>query len=258
MTLVSATTHPPTPPAQHALPVVCLLGGESTGKSTLAQALQHRLERAHGLRVAHVPEYLRTWCEESGRAPRVDEQAAVAAEQSRRIHEAAQQPGIDLVIADTSALMVAVYSELYFADAGLLPSASAEQSRYALNLLMGLDLPWTPDGLFRDSPAVRDATDTALRRALQSANLPFQTVYGQGDARLQQTLRALERVLGQPLVPPDRSLSEGRVAWNCEKCSDPACERRLFSQLIQPQATPQPANRTPAPTDDTLGRRPGL
>lgn len=213
-------------------PVVCLLGGESTGKSTLAQALQHRLERAHGLRVLLVPEYLRTWCEEQGRAPRMDEQAAIASEQSRRISEAAQHAGVDLVIADTSALMVAVYSELYFADASLIPNASAEQSRYALNLLMGLDLPWTPDGLFRDSPAIRDATDTRLRRALDAAHLPYQTIYGQQDARLQQTLRVVGRWLGRDLLPADQALTEGRVPWRCDNCSDPECERRLFTGLV--------------------------
>lgn len=234
MTLVSATVQPPVPApqTQHTLPVVCLLGGESTGKSTLAQALQHSLEQAHGLRVVHVPEYLRTWCETTGCAPKMNEQAAIANEQSRRIREAAQQPGIDLVIADTSAWVVALYSELYFADTSLLPSARAEQSRYALNLLMGLDLPWTPDGLFRDSPAMRDATDTLLRRELDAARLPYQTIYGQPDARLQQALRAVGRWLGRDLLPADRSLTEGLTPWRCDNCSDPDCERRLFTGLV--------------------------
>lgn len=217
---------------QNLLPVICLLGGESTGKSTLAQALQHRLERAHGLRVLLVPEYLRTWCEEKGRAPKRDEQAAIANEQSRRIREAAQQPGVDMVIADTSALMVAVYSALYFADVSLIPNASAEQSRCALNLLMGLDLPWTPDGLFRDSPTIRDATDTLLRRELDAARLPYQTIYGQQDARLQQALRAVGRWLGRDLLPVDQALTEGRTPWHCDNCSDPDCERRLFTGLV--------------------------
>ena len=230
MTLIKR--EPSTGDLQNLLPVVCLLGGESTGKSTLAQALQHRLERAHGLRVLLVPEYLRSWCEEKGRAPKLHEQAPIAHEQSRRICEAAQQPGVDLVIADTSALMVAVYSELYFADASLLHTARAEQSRYALHLLMGLDLPWTPDGLFRDSSAVRDATDTLLRRELDAARLPYQTIYGQQDARLQQALRAVGRWLSQDLLPADQALTEGRTPWRCDNCSDPDCERRLFTDLV--------------------------
>ncbi len=232
MTVAAHPTSAPTPAAQSALPVVCLLGGESTGKSTLALALQQHLGHVHGLRVLRVPEYLRSWCEARGRAPQKNEQAAIANEQSRHIREAAQQPGIDLVIADTSALMVAVYSERYFADASLLPNALAEQSRYPLNLLMGLDLPWTPDGLFRDGPAIRDATDASLRRALDAARLPYQTIYGQQDARLQQALRAVGRWLGRDLLPTDKALTDGRVPWRCDNCSDPDCERRLFTGLV--------------------------
>lgn len=223
---------PPAGKVARFCPVVCLLGGESTGKSTLATALQHSLEQAHGLRVSLVSEFLRIWCAENGRAPNVDEQAAVAAEQSRRISEAAQQPGVDLVIADTSSLMVAVYSELYFADASLLPHALTTQSRYALTLLMGLDLPWIPDGLFRDSPTIRDATDTLLRRELDAARLPYQTIYGYQDARLHQALRAVGRSLGRDLLPADQALTKGRTLWRCDNCSDPDCERRLFTGLV--------------------------
>ena len=218
---------------------ITLLGGESTGKSTLAQALQRHLNDTLGIAAVRVPEHLRSWCETMGRAPQSHEQAERAQAQTRLIDQASAQPGVRVVVADTTALMVAAYSELYFNDRSLYPAALAQQQRYSLSLLMGLDLPWVADGLFRDSPAVREATDTVLRRELHAAGIPFQTVYGQGDARLQQALRAIGPVLGQPLVAPDRSLSEGRVAWNCEKCSDPACEHRLFSQLI--------AKKTPSP-----------
>ena len=154
-------------------------------------------------------------------------------DKSRKLILPTNQPGVRVVVADTTALMVAAYSELYFNDRSLYPAALAQQRRYSLTLLMGLDLPWVADGLFRDSPAMREATDAALRRELQAAGIGFQTVYGQGDARLQQALRAIGPLLGQPLVPQDPSLSEGRVAWNCEKCSDPVCEHRLFTALLK-------------------------
>ena len=134
--------------------------------------------------------------------------------------------------ADTSALMVAAYSELYFQDTSLLAPARAEQSRYALHLVMGLDLPWTPDGLFRDGPALRDATDALVRRELDLAGLPYQTVHGQGDTRLQAALRAVGRWLGRSLVPDDPELTECRVRLSCDNCSDPDCEHRLFSALV--------------------------
>ena len=211
---------------------VTLLGGESSGKSTLAAALQRHLSSAHGLHTVCVAEHLRVWCQATGRAPHRHEQAALADTQTRHIVDARRTPGVDVVLADTTALMVATYSALYFEDRSLLAPALAAQRTYDLTLLMGLDLPWVPDGLFRDSPAVRDATDALLRRELQNAGIAFQTVYGQGEARLQQALRAVGGVLGRPLVKQDPALATGLRPWSCENCSDPDCEHRLFTGLL--------------------------
>ena len=215
---------------------VTLLGGESTGKTTLAQAL-HRQLTDQGVSTAIVPEHLRQWCASQGRAPLAHEQSALAAEQARRIDDAAALPGVRVVLADTAPLVIAAYSELYFNDSSLYPSAISWQSGVGLTLLMGLDLPWVADGLFRDSPEVRDATDAAIRRQLQAAALPYQTVHGQGDARARQALRAIGAALGQPLTPSDPVWPHGRRPWNCEKCSDPDCEHRLFTQLLQQRPT---------------------
>jgi HTH-type transcriptional regulator, transcriptional repressor of NAD biosynthesis genes len=158
---------------------------------------------------------------------------------------------VDVVVADTTGLVVAAYSAHYFADGGLWPDALARQRGIDLTLLMGLDLPWQPDGLFRDSPAVREAIDRHLRQAcaidrhlrqaLQGAGLPFTPVYGRGPLRLAQALRAvqnrLEAVSGgrlsRPLVATDAVLEQGSGRWSCDNCSDPDCEHRLFSRLVQ-------------------------
>lgn len=216
-------------------PVIALLGGESTGKSTLAQQLVHHLRATHGLHSVVVPEQLRLWCQAEGRAPRADEQAAIARAQTEAI-EAAAQTGADLVIADTTALVVAAYSRLYFRDDTLLAAARQQQQRYALTLLMGLDLPWVPDGLFRDGPTVRDATDALLRDALAVAGVRFETVYGHGTDRVKHALRALRPLLGSANRPDPQHPLESACPWWCEVCSDPASERRLFQRLLTPPA----------------------
>ncbi len=215
---------------------VTLLGGESSGKTTLAQALQPAL-LAQGITSTLVPELLRTWCEQHGRAPQAHEQADRAHAQSLAIVSAAQDAKAQVVLADTTALVIAAYSELYFEDRSLWPNAIEQQSRYSLTLLMGLDLPWVPDGLFRDGPALRAATDAVLRRELQAAGVPFQTLYGPLELRVQQALRAIGSALQRPLTPQNAAWEQGRRPWNCEKCSDPDCEHRLFTQLLQQRST---------------------
>ncbi|MFM8896435.1 MAG: AAA family ATPase, partial [Actinomycetales bacterium] len=81
-----------------------LIGGECTGKSTLAADLSAALRRClrdgAGVepRVVVVGEVLRTFVTEHQRAPQVAEQAGIMAEQ-RLAEEQAEQIG-DIVIAD--------------------------------------------------------------------------------------------------------------------------------------------------------------
>ena len=209
---------------------VALLGGESSGKTTLGLALNHQLN-ALGVSATLVPERLRAWCERKGRAPLAHEQAVIAAEQAGEINAAAQS-GVQVVVADTTALVVAAYSECVFNDRSLLPVSLNAQRPLHLTLLMGLDLPWQADGFFREGPGMRADIDAVLRRELQAAGVPFQTVYGAAEARLQHALRAVGVLLGRPLVVADPLLEAGTGRWTCENCSDPDCERRLFSGLV--------------------------
>ena len=215
-------------------PAIAIVGAESTGKTDLAAALADRL-RARGLRVAVVDEVLRGWCVREGRTPRPDEQMAIAAEQACRTDAARARPGTDLVVTDTTPLMTAVYSELLFDDLSLYPFALEHQRGYAATLLTGLDLPWVADGLQRDGPQVREPVDDRVRAALQHARLPYQVVYGQGDARALHAFDAIESIAdGRRHTKATATFSSktGFAALlRCEGCGDPGCERRLFRDL---------------------------
>ena len=233
---------------------VALLGAESTGKTDLAQALALHW-RAQGRSVAVVAEVLREWCHRQGRTPQAHEQLLIAAEQARRTLAARA----DVVIADTTPLMTAVYSEIVFADLSLYTYALDHHRIFHHTLLTGLDLPWVADGFQRDSPAVRTPVDALVRSALNQAQMAFQVIYGQGEERLNQALRALG-ALGagsrpgrsgpegaenatdsiansallagaQPRNDTKTSPERAPWVWSCEKCSDPTCEHRLFTGL---------------------------
>ncbi len=204
--------------------VIALLGAESTGKTTLAAELQAALATPER-RVGLVGEYLREFCDQMGRTPRQDEQRAIACEQTRRMGDAAA--AFDIVIADTTALMIAVYSDHVFGDTSLYIEASTAQAACQLTLLTALDLPWLPDGLQRDGPHVRDPVDAKVRAALGAAGLPYCVVAGHGPARLEAALAAIERALNPP--PDDTSTAPGtRWRWHCDRCGDANCERHTL------------------------------
>lgn len=142
-----------------AVRVVGLLGGECTGKSTLAAAL------AAALPAAWVTESLREFVRDRGRPPTRHEQLDVLRMQQDAVAAGrveAQRHGWSWVIADPSPLMTAVYSIVYFDDHSLLPAAlDGHDSRDRL-VALDDDIPWVPEPGVRDGPEYRRAAQEAI------------------------------------------------------------------------------------------------
>mgnify|MGYP000633790970 CR=1 FL=1 len=223
---------------------IALLGAESTGKTSLSLAMSDLL-KTQGQMAFTVPEKLREWCHHHGRTPKVHEQALIAQAQSEAIFSMTE----GWVIADTTPLMTAVYSDCIFQDKSLYEFALKQQSKFDVTLVMGLDVAWVADGLQRDGAHVREPVDTLLRQALTHANIPFMVVYGQGQARLNAAMMALQESLRPELksllsalsrletqIEREESqfgLNKGQTAWRCDLCSDAVCEHKLFSDLLK-------------------------
>ncbi len=169
--------------------LIALMGGECTGKSSLAQALAEQFD------AIVVDEYLRTFVQQHHRAPRQDEQAQIMARQSedeQRSCEQARTQGIGVVISDPSPAMTAIYSQLYFGDDSLLPSAVDQLHRPgSLTVWCDDDLPWTPDGNQRDGIDFRQAAHRFIAQLLESHELPALLVSGSIEQRAAQIVESL-------------------------------------------------------------------
>ncbi|MEO8280123.1 MAG: ATP-binding protein [Ideonella sp.] len=205
--------------------IVGLVGAESTGKTTLARSMVEALS-ADRLGVTRVDEFLRDFCDQHGRTPLQHEQRMIAQTQSDRIAAAAQS-GADIVIADTTALMIAVYSDFIFGDRSLYADAEAAQQQCTLSLLTSLDLPWIADGLQRDGEHVRAPIDQLVRASLQRSGVSYAVVAGSGKRRLDAALAAVRHAWQQhrQLQP-----AQPRWHWVCDRCGDTGCERHWLMQ----------------------------
>lgn len=214
--------------------VIALLGAESTGKSTLAATLATEISMLTGWHCVAVPEALREWCDMHGRTPRQDEQSAIADLQAQRIEQASRSH--DVVLADTTPLMTAVYHHHVFGSTELDLRALQWQDKHChATLLMGLDLPWQADGIQRDGPQVRVPVDNRIRALLTRGTLPFTVITGQGEQRLAHAMDALTPLLlsraprGGGLLTrlSQRQTMQARWKWYCTECDEPACEHQL-------------------------------
>ena len=211
--------------------IIAIVGAESTGKTLLAAELAQRVQTETGLRATWVPEQLRLWCNREGRTPRPEEQAGIAALQREAVDAAAATH--DVVVADTTPLMTAVYSRKLFNDDSLTAAAMDWQRGCVLTLLTALDIPWVADGLQRDGPHVREPIDGMIRELLIGHAVCWSLVAGTGEIRVQHALDAIAPVL-RAVPAPGRGLfsrlaarNAGQRAWICADCDDPACEHAL-------------------------------
>ena len=109
-------------------------------------------------------------------------------------------------------------------------TATEDCTGAALTLLMGLDLPCAAP-----EQARREACDAHLRALLADAAVRYHVVYGQGPERVENALNAINSIAVKPYAISSNDVSDAKPmrlrAWDCEKCSDPECEHRLFSAL---------------------------
>lgn len=109
--------------------------------------------------------------------------------------------------------------------AALVPTAG-----YNCVLLMGLDL-----SLHTPAKNSTQATSTAkhdaqLRQQLSQNAVAYTVVYGSGQARTDCALQAIDFHRRRTTTRPASGASGWH--WSCDNCSDAACERRVFSALV--------------------------
>jgi nicotinamide riboside kinase len=215
-------------PALPAGCVIALLGAEGTGKTRLATALTARLVQ-RGIAAELVPNVSSEWRTRLARDLNAVERAEMATEQTLRIASAAER---GVVVADTTALIAAVEGETRSGETSLYDLALAAHRGYAITLLMALDLPQAEDPA--SSERIQKA-DALVRAALARAGSPYAVIHGRGPERLASAWNAINSRAESAGV----SSTSGRSAngerpwfWPCDKCSDPACEHRLFRDLL--------------------------
>ena len=187
--------------------LICIIGAESTGKTTLVQQLATQFD------CPWVAEYLREFCDSHGRTPTQHEQSLIL--ETQVINEmtaklAASQRNRPYVFCDTAPLLTAIYSDFVFNDNSLYARARVLHSRYALTLLLQPDIAWVADGMQRDGAHVREPIAALIERELAAINASVVRISGQGDTRVQSASEAIRSVQGARSVP---SPSGGGLGW---------------------------------------------
>ena len=164
---------------------IAILGAESSGKSTLSEALA----RHYG--TIWVPEYLREFVDTRARVPFEGDQFGIARTQRAREDVAAEEAN-RFLFCDTTPLMTALYSRVYWGRVDEQLAVLDARHDYALTLVTAPDTPWEPDGLQRESEEVRQMVHRMLLETLAARGIAYVLLEGDLPHRMQQ----VEALLG--------------------------------------------------------------
>lgn len=172
---------------------VVVLGAESTGSTTLAEALGSHY------RVPWVPEYGREWSTirpgglvEFWHSAEFD---LIAGEHRRQEIEALRRTPRPLVISDTDVLATAIWHERYVGERSPSVEALAKTWRPDLYLLTGDEIPFVQDGM-RDGEHLRHAMQDRFREVLAESGVRWVELRGTPARRLAAAVTEIDRLLG--------------------------------------------------------------
>ncbi|MGE8279803.1 MAG: AAA family ATPase [Stenotrophomonas sp.] len=159
---------------RHFVRRVALIGGESTGKSTLARTLSERLGSLHAA------EYGRElWEAQDGQLQEADLLHIAQTQVARE--EQLQASATRWLVCDTTPLTTLLYAEAMFGRADPLLQALAARP-YDLVLLCDPDVPFVQDGTRRDE-AFRQWQHAWYLRELDARQIPYRQLSGSWQQR---------------------------------------------------------------------------
>ncbi len=171
---------------------IAIVGPESSGKSTLTEAL------AHHYRCVWVKEFARAELEEQG--PDYVEEDLLAFAQGQLFAlgegiELAKRTPPPLVFCDTDIITIRIWSEEVFGRCHPLIDQLARQVAFDHWLLCRPDIPWVPDPL-RVNPHDRDRLFAVYEAMLQRLGKPYTIIEGDRAERLRAAIGLMDTVIG--------------------------------------------------------------
>ncbi|WP_186755766.1 AAA family ATPase [Echinicola salinicaeni] len=171
---------------QGKLKKVVIIGPESTGKSTLSEAL------AKHYGVPWVPEYAREYIESLDRTYHYEDLLEIARGQVQ-LEDTKAQEAKELLFCDTDLHVIQVWSEHKFRKTSPWVIEEIQKRNYDLYLLTDIDIPWQEDPQREHpEPDMRQFFYDWYERLLLGTGVPVVKISGDLEERLDKSIVAIE------------------------------------------------------------------
>lgn len=170
--------------------IVTLIGSESTGKTTLAALLGRHFA------CPWVGEAARAYVEER-KTPLTAEDVEPIARAQRAAEDAGRAAAERLLILDTDLVSTVVYARHYYGACPAWIEGEARARLADLYLLHHPDVPWVPDGPYRDRPRDRDQVHALFQEVLHALGARVVDLTGPYRDRQARAIAAVDEALGR-------------------------------------------------------------
>ena len=166
---------------------VVVIGPECTGKSELSKFL------AGHFKTVWVEEYARAYLNKLIRHYEQSDLTKIAHGQVRMEEEWLQDAN-RVLICDTNAVVVKVWSEFKFANCEPEILKIINERKYDLFLLTYIDIPWEEDPQ-REHPDKREHFWNVYKNEVEKSGTPYVLIDGAREARQKKAVDAIEKLL---------------------------------------------------------------
>jgi NadR type nicotinamide-nucleotide adenylyltransferase len=169
---------------------IAIVGPESTGKSTITEALAKHFD------TVFVPEYARTYIGELQRNYLFEDIEKIAQTQLRLENEMLHKAQ-GVLFCDTTLLVTKIWAEHRFKKKSKWIEDHYLPGSYDLHLLLDIDLPWQFDPQ-REHPHLRRFFLEWYKKELEESKANFYLISGNDKERLQRAIAQVGQLLETP------------------------------------------------------------
>ena len=165
---------------------VCIVGAESTGKTTLAEKLSEHYQ------TTWTPEFARGYLDKKGLDCSLEDIHSIAKGQLRTEEEQAREAN-KVLFCDTDLMTTTIWSKYFFDKCPAWIEEEAKKQKYDLTLLMDIDVEWIADPQ-RPAPQMREHFLDWFESELKRRGRNYVLISGDYEERFKRAVEAVDNL----------------------------------------------------------------
>lgn len=167
--------------------IIVITGAESTGKSTLTEAL------ANHFKVPFIPEIAREYVENLHEKYNYNDVEKIAQKQVEQLNNL-KNTNHQFIFVDTWLIITKIWFEVVFKKTPNWFESEFHKSKIDLFLVCDTDLPWIPDPVRENGGEQRIILHNKYIDTIREYNFKYKVVSGKGDDRIKNALSYLNNL----------------------------------------------------------------